>query len=74
MMSHPQVQDKIQEEIDSLVKREGRLPQLSDKPDLPYTAAVTLEVMRLQTVVPLAMAHSASRSTVIQGEISVPIA
>ena len=68
MISHPQVQEKIQEEIDSLVEREGCLPQLSDKPDLPYTAAVTLEVMRLQTVAPLAFPHSASRKTFIQGK------
>ncbi len=34
MMKYPEIQDKVQQEIDTVVGRD-RLPQLSDRSDLP---------------------------------------
>ncbi|XP_072051610.1 cytochrome P450 2U1-like [Amphiura filiformis] len=65
MIRYPEVQNKIQQEIDSVVGPK-RLPQLADKPNLPYTEATILEVMRIQTVSPV-VPHSAARHTIIHG-------
>lgn len=51
LANHPEVQNRLQKEIDDVVP-EKRLPSLSDKPHLPYTEAVILEVLRRRTVVP----------------------
>ena len=73
MIAYPNVQERVQQEIDLLVeRRDGLLPELSDKPNLPYTVAVILEIMRLQTVGPLAVPHCASTNTHIQGRTPPP--
>ena len=44
-----------------------RLPSLDDLPNLPYTEAFILEVMRRVTAVPLGTPHSTSRTTKLNG-------
>ena len=46
MLQYPETQRKAQEEIDSLLGRQGRLPSLSDRESLPYTTALVREVFR----------------------------
>jgi len=43
-------------EIDNVVGV-GRLPSLSDRPNLPYCEAVVLESLRLGNIVPLSLPH-----------------
>ncbi|XP_072016390.1 cytochrome P450 2D1-like [Amphiura filiformis] len=50
MLKYPDVQKRVQEEMDSVVGRE-RLPKLSDKPNLPYTEAVIHETQRFGSIV-----------------------
>jgi cytochrome P450 len=45
LANHPEIQDRFQREIDEMIPGD-RLPSLDDKPRLPYTEAVILEVMR----------------------------
>lgn len=45
MLTHPDVQRKAQEEVDSVTGLD-RLPEFSDQPYLPYLAAVIKEVLR----------------------------
>ena len=45
MMCFPEVQMKAQAELDRVVN--GRLPDFSDMPDLPYLSALVEEVIRL---------------------------
>lgn len=45
MLLYPDVQKKAQREIDSVVGR-ARLPEFSDKKNMPYVAAVLKEVLR----------------------------
>jgi cytochrome P450 len=45
VLAHPEVQKKAQEEIDSVVGPD-RLPDFSDKENLPYVNAVLKEVLR----------------------------
>ncbi|XP_072046543.1 cytochrome P450 2J4-like [Amphiura filiformis] len=70
MMAHPEIQSKIQQEIDTVVGR-NRMPQWSDRLQLPYTEAVLLEIQRIRTVTPLGVPHVASRDTKL-GEYDIP--
>jgi 26-hydroxylase len=59
-LREPHMQARVQEELDRVVGR-GRMPSLDDLPNLPYTEAFMLEVMRRATAVPLGTTHSTSR-------------
>jgi len=60
------VQERMWKEIDSQVPRD-RLPSLDDRSHLPIVDATILEVMRIRTAVPLALAHWTSRDTTVGG-------
>ncbi|XP_072018469.1 cytochrome P450 2J4-like [Amphiura filiformis] len=66
MMEHPHIQDKVQQEIDTVIGRD-RLPKLSDREDLPYTDAVIYEASRIGTVFPLSVPHYTTADTTIKG-------
>ncbi|KAF6203468.1 hypothetical protein GE061_001799 [Apolygus lucorum] len=66
MLHHPEVALKIQKELDTVVGRR-RLPLLGDRPNLPYTEATILEVLRISSIVPLGTTHSTSRETELAG-------
>ena len=51
MVNFVEVQQKAQKELDRVLQ--GRLPQLSDEADLPFTTAVVKEILRWQPVTPL---------------------
>lgn len=70
MCLHPDVQEKVQAEIDTVIGRE-RPPSLTDKIQMPFTEATIMEVQRMTVVVPLSVPHMASESTVFQG-YSIP--
>ena len=52
MMEYPEIQSRLQKEIDSVVSR-NRLPRVGDK--LPYTEATIMEVQRIASIAPLGM-------------------
>jgi len=52
MAIYPEVMARAQAELDSVVGS-GRLPQLSDRPNLPYIDAMVLESLRWHPVAPL---------------------
>ncbi|CAH0407358.1 unnamed protein product [Chilo suppressalis] len=56
ILLQPEIQDKIHEEIDRVVGR-GRLPNLDDRKNMPYTEACLREMMRIEPLVPLGVAH-----------------
>lgn len=66
MVLHPDIQDKVQAEIDEVVGRH-RVPSLTDKGSLPFTEATIMEVQRLTVVVPLAIPHMASETIEFRG-------
>lgn len=61
MTLYPDVARKAQAELDAVVGTD-RLPRMSDRENLPYINAITLEIMRWHTVGPtgktLLFAHS----------------
>ncbi|EGN94699.1 hypothetical protein SERLA73DRAFT_187753 [Serpula lacrymans var. lacrymans S7.3] len=56
MVMHPDVYAKAQEELDRVVGP-SRLPDLEDRPDLPYLNSVLKEVHRWNPPIPLGMPH-----------------
>ncbi|KAM3828521.1 cytochrome P450 1A5-like [Vipera latastei] len=66
LISYPEIQKKIQEEIDVNIGRE-RKPRLSDRSLLPYTEAFILEVFRHSSFLPFTIPHSTTRDTVFKG-------
>uniref|UniRef100_A0A1I8NGG3 Cytochrome P450 n=1 Tax=Musca domestica TaxID=7370 RepID=A0A1I8NGG3_MUSDO len=66
LLHYPEVQKKIQNEIDNVVGS-GRLPTLDDRKDLSYTEACIREIMRIETLVPSNVAHRAKVDTELMG-------
>jgi len=66
MANHRDVQSRMQQEIDRVIPG-SRYPSLDDKADMPYTEAVTLELLRRRTVSPLAIPHATLRDTTAFG-------
>lgn len=66
LLLHPSVQTLAQTELDRVIGRD-RLPDFSDRPNLPYVNAICREVLRLNPVLPLALAHAVLRDDVYGG-------
>ncbi|GFT19233.1 cytochrome P450 2J6 [Nephila pilipes] len=64
--NYPEIQKKIQREIDAVLGKDGRL-NWSQRTKLPYTYATMLEALRWKTIVPLGVAHRTSEDTKIGG-------
>jgi cytochrome P450 len=56
MILHPEVQAKGQAEIDRVIGND-RLPEMSDRDQLPYVSAIVDECYRWIPVAPLGMVH-----------------
>lgn len=63
---YPEIQQRLQEEVDSVVGR-SRLPSIKDQPQLPWVMAFIYEVMRYTTFVPLTIPHATTTDTTIMG-------
>ncbi|XP_014370851.2 probable cytochrome P450 304a1 [Papilio machaon] len=66
LLLHPEVQDKVHEEIDRVVGRD-RMPTLDDRKNMPYTEACIREALRMDTIVPLGVSHRATSDTKLGG-------
>ena len=66
LANRPEIQARIQEEIDSAVPRD-RAAGVDDKPNLPYLFAAILESMRYRTVAPFGLPHKASADCEVGG-------
>lgn len=52
MMRYPEVQQKAQKELDSVVGRD-RIPSFKDRDSLPYIECIVREILRWRPIVPL---------------------
>ncbi|XP_004700350.1 cytochrome P450 2D14 isoform X1 [Echinops telfairi] len=68
MILHPDVQRRVQQEIDEVIGQ-GRRPELGDQTRMPYTTAVVHEVQRFGDIVPLNLPHMTTCDTEVQGFI-----
>ncbi|KAF8814227.1 cytochrome P450 [Phlegmacium glaucopus] len=66
MTVYPDVARKAQAELDAVVGTD-RLPKFSDRVNLPYINAVTLEIMRWHSVVPTALPHRVMEDDIHDG-------
>ncbi|XP_048340251.1 cytochrome P450 1B1 [Sphaerodactylus townsendi] len=66
LVRYPDVQAKLQEEIDKVVGR-GRLPCAEDQSHLPYVMAFLYESMRFSSFVPVTIPHSTTVDTTLMG-------
>ncbi|KAL8196937.1 UNVERIFIED_CONTAM: Cytochrome P450 1A4 [Gekko kuhli] len=66
LVTYPEIQKKIQEEIDQTIGRE-RKPRLSDRSVLPYTEAFLLEMFRHSSFLPFTIPHCTTRDTTLSG-------
>jgi cytochrome P450 len=66
MSMFPAVQRKAQEEIDRVVGS-GRLPNPSDRENLPYVNAVVEEAQRWHPIAPMGLPHAADEDDAIDG-------
>ncbi|NWS99663.1 CP2DH protein, partial [Mionectes macconnelli] len=66
MLLHPEIQSKVQAEIDKVIGRE-RPPTMKDQVSMPYTNAVIHEVQRYGDIVPIGLPHMTYRDTELQG-------
>ncbi|NWI28893.1 CP2DH protein, partial [Sula dactylatra] len=66
MLLHPEIQSKVQAEIDKVVGRD-RSPTMEDHVSMPYTNAVIHEVQRYGDVIPIGLPHMTYRDTELQG-------
>ncbi|KAK3871145.1 hypothetical protein Pcinc_023707 [Petrolisthes cinctipes] len=69
-MKYPDVQHKLQEEIDSVFPK-GTLPYYHERNKLPYVEATIHEIHRIVTLAPMAAAHVTSQDTHLEG-YSIP--
>ncbi|MCL4148502.1 UNVERIFIED_CONTAM: hypothetical protein GTU68_031257 [Idotea baltica] len=65
MAFYPEIQKKVQAEIDSVVPRD-RLPRLDDKSRLPFTEATLYEALRVAHLAILGVFHGANDDTMIK--------
>ena len=66
IVNSPKIQQSLHRELDSAVGR-LRLPTIQDKPNMPLMQATVLEVLRITSLVPLALPHQTSEETKLCG-------
>jgi len=69
MVLFPDVQKRVQAELDSVVGRK-RLPTFEDRASLPYLEATIKESLRFHPPTPLGIAHRLIEDDVVQGKKS----
>ncbi|XP_040091387.1 cytochrome P450 2D14-like isoform X3 [Oryx dammah] len=66
MILHPDVQRRVQQEIDEVIGKVRR-PEMGDQALMPFTVAVVHEVQRFADIVPLGLPHMTTRDIEVQG-------
>ncbi|XP_049963436.1 methyl farnesoate epoxidase-like isoform X2 [Schistocerca serialis cubense] len=66
MILYPEVQEKVQKELDTVVGHSRRI-SLEDRPRLPYFEAVIAEISRINTTAPMCPPHVALKDTTLHG-------
>ena len=68
MVRYPEVQARVQQELARVVG-EDRSPAMEDRPRLPYTEAVIMEVQRHANIVPFGIRHMTEVELEVRGHL-----
>ncbi|CAG12753.1 unnamed protein product [Tetraodon nigroviridis] len=66
LIKHPNIQEKMQQEIDTVVKQE-HCPKMEDRKSLPFVDAAIHEVQRFLDIVPFSLPHFALKDISFRG-------
>ncbi|KAI9262143.1 cytochrome P450 [Phascolomyces articulosus] len=67
LVRYPEIQRKMQSEIDTFMAKEGRLPRYEDRDQLPYTISVQKECMRYRTTTNFGVPHVSTEAFEYRG-------
>ncbi|KAL1699156.1 cytochrome P450 [Schizophyllum commune] len=66
IVKHPEVQERARAELDAVVGSD-RLPEMEDRPNLPYIERMVQETFRIYPVAPLGAPHKSTEDDVYDG-------
>ena len=66
IVNNPEIQQSLHRELDNAVGRH-LLPTIQDKRNMPLLQATVLEVLRIASVLPLALPHETAAKTTLSG-------
>ena len=66
MCHYPEVQSRVQTEIDDVIGKNAS-PSSNHRPEMPYTQAVLLEMLRYVSQTPLAIPHKCNKDVILDG-------
>ncbi|KAF8156552.1 cytochrome P450, partial [Crassisporium funariophilum] len=66
MVHYPSIQSQAQEELDRIIGSD-RLPEFSDRPDLPYIECILQETLRWHNVAPTGVPHRSMEDDIYNG-------
>ncbi|KAI7858756.1 cytochrome P450 [Circinella umbellata] len=69
LSTKPDIQKKIQQEIDAFVEKNGRLPEMWERDSVPYLTAVQKECMRIRPTTPFGVPHESTEAFVWRGTL-----
>ena len=67
LVKYSNVQARLHRQLDDVTGNANRLPEISDKPNLPYLDAFIAEIHRIVSETPLAVPHSTTQDTSLAG-------
>uniref|UniRef100_A0A914LVD3 Unspecific monooxygenase n=1 Tax=Meloidogyne incognita TaxID=6306 RepID=A0A914LVD3_MELIC len=67
LINYPNVQNKVQAELDSIIGDFDRIITMADRPSLPYLNALINEVQRMSNLLPLNLPHTLTKDVKIDG-------
>ncbi|KAI4892531.1 hypothetical protein NFI96_024700 [Prochilodus magdalenae] len=70
LIKYPEIQKKVHAEIDKVIGQ-SRHPNLSDRPNMPYTDAIIHETQRMGNILPLGFPRRASKDVTL-GRYFIP--